>query len=270
MDTLMTDVAALLAEVACETILPVYRHIEANPQEVTPGEWVTSADFAAEAALIPRLQALLPDSVCVAEEASKDDPRVLERLGNTGRVWLIDPLDGTSSFAQGKQPFRSMLALMHDGQAVASWIHDPISGSMAIAERGSGAWLDGAPIRVPDFTSASDGLRGSVLRRFLSEDVRARADAAVHRLGAEVPASMCAGSDYVALAQGPVDYVLYWRTLPWDHIPGALFLTEAGGVVRRLDGHAYAARTHAQKGLLAARSGEVWALARAELLPPLI
>lgn len=47
---------------------------------------------------------------------------------------------------------------------------------------------------------------------------------------------MCAGFDYPRLVAGEQDFVLYQRTLPWDHAPGALLLTEAGGLARRPDG----------------------------------
>ncbi|MDO5698291.1 MAG: inositol monophosphatase family protein [Dermatophilus congolensis] len=267
MDSLMTAVATVLTDVAADTIVPMFRRVEADAHEVTPGEWVTKADLAAEAALLPRLTALLPEAGCVAEEACKVDPRLMDELHREGLMWLIDPLDGTSNYARGSQPFRSMVALVRDGQTVASWIHDPLSGSMAMAELGSGAWHDGARVRsTPNVPSPGD-VHGSILRRFLPPDVRRRVDANVTGLGEEISGSNCAGDDYVAAANGSLDYVLYWRTLAWDHIPGALFLTEAGGVVRRPDGSDYQARTHSLTGLLAAPNDGTWDLVRSTLLP---
>jgi fructose-1,6-bisphosphatase/inositol monophosphatase family enzyme len=58
--------------------------------------------------------------------------------------------------------------------------------------------------------------------------------------------------------------MLYWRTLPWDHAPGALLLSEAGGVVARLDGAAYDP-TDRREGLLAAGSPEAWREAKSAL-----
>ena len=51
--------------------------------------------------------------------------------------------------------------------------------------------------------------------------------------------------------------MLFWRTEPWDHAPGALFITEAGGSVARLDGTPYAP-LDGGKGLLVAQNRETW------------
>lgn len=55
-----------------------------------------------------------------------------------------------------------------------------------------------------------------------------------------------------------MDFALYWRTLPWDHAPGVLFLEEAGGFAMRPNGSAYRAADHARSGLLVATNQETW------------
>ncbi len=55
--------------------------------------------------------------------------------------------------------------------------------------------------------------------------------------------SGCAALEYTNLAQGQKDFVVYHRLLPWDHAPGALVLSEAGGNTVHLDGSAYSARS---------------------------
>jgi fructose-1,6-bisphosphatase/inositol monophosphatase family enzyme len=47
------------------------------------------------------------------------------------------------------------------------------------------------------------------------------------------------GIDYPHLAEGDADYVVYGRANPWDHVPGGLILTEAGGFIGTFDGGAY-------------------------------
>jgi fructose-1,6-bisphosphatase/inositol monophosphatase family enzyme len=79
---------------------------------------------------------------------------------------------------------------------------------------------------------------------------------------------MCAGQEYPGIVVGENDFALFWRTLPWDHVPGTLFLTEAGGMVARLDGSEYRAVEHDRPGLLAAASPEIWHSVREVLLPP--
>lgn len=57
--------------------------------------------------------------------------------------------------------------------------------------------------------------------------------------------------EYPRIVEGDTDFLLFWRTLPWDHAPGALLLMEAGGAAVRPDGTTYRA-DDARTGLLAA------------------
>ena len=64
-------------------------------------------------------------------------------------------------------------------------------------------------------------------------------DALSAAVGRIDPAVRCAGYEYPLIATGERDFALYWRTLIWDHAPGALVLSEAGGCVIHLDGARY-------------------------------
>lgn len=266
MISLLADVSDALRQVAQDTVMPVYQQQAAAPEEMEPREWVTTADRGAEAMLTPMLSDLVPGSLVVGEEATHADAGVLDRLSGHGAVWLVDPLDGTANFAAGRPPFRLMVALVEAGASVASWVYDPISDEMATAVRGEGAFLDGRRVATAGRTPGPEAMRGAVLRRFLPPDVSARVDAGAPRLSEVLGGSGSAGADYVDLALGRLDFALYWRTLPWDHLPGALFLHEAGGLVRRTDGSHYTAADHARPGLLAATDPDTWATAHAVLL----
>jgi fructose-1,6-bisphosphatase/inositol monophosphatase family enzyme len=77
------------------------------------------------------------------------------------------------------------------------------------------------------------------LTRLLDDEQRlavARLSDLVESLG---PGRICAGVDYPLIAEGDQDFVLFMRSLPWDHAPGALLLREAGGIVSHLDGESY-------------------------------
>jgi fructose-1,6-bisphosphatase/inositol monophosphatase family enzyme len=58
---------------------------------------------------------------------------------------------------------------------------------------------------------------------------------------------------------------MFWRTEPWDHAPGALFITEAGGRVARLDRSTYTPVDQG-KGLLVAQNEETWYAVESALL----
>jgi len=145
-----------------------------------------------------------------------------------------------------------MVALLEDGVTVGAWMLDPISGVLHHARRGHGAWREGERIRA----AQGPGLKRAVVKtRFLPQEHQERV---ASWQGVELlPGLNCAGAEYPALAEGGFDATLYWRKLAWDHAPGTLFITEAGGHAARLDGTPYRAGDR-QPGLLVARSREVW------------
>jgi fructose-1,6-bisphosphatase/inositol monophosphatase family enzyme len=263
---LMEPVSALLREAAQTTLMPVFGLPAAAPTQKAPGEWVTVADRACEELLTPALAHLLPGSTVVGEEAAHGDPRLLDRVGD-GWVWLVDPLDGTANFAAGRRPFAMMVALLHNGSTVAGWIHDPVTGEMFTAERGGGAWRDGHQIR-PAHSSHGGGRRsGAVSRRFLPAELGAAVDAGVAGFADVTDAISCAGAAYPRVVLGDWDFVLFWRTLPWDHAAGCLFAEEAGGAARRFDSRPYRPGEHREPGLLVARNRGLWDETAARLLP---
>ncbi len=250
-------VTEILHEAAAVAILPRYRALaEGEITEKTPGEVVTVADREAEA-LITRLLRAVLDVPVVGEEATAADPGLVAALREAPAAWLVDPLDGTANFVAGKPEYAVMAALVRRGEAVASWIVQPAEGRTYVAEQGSGAWRDGVRIhRAPAPTDPAD-LRGAALTRFLDPAARARVAAAAPRFAALGPGTKCAGVDYPRVAEGEQDFVLYQRTLPWDHAPGALLLAEAGGTVQRLDGSAYQLADD-RSGLLVAADADCW------------
>jgi fructose-1,6-bisphosphatase/inositol monophosphatase family enzyme len=265
-DDLSEEVAALLRRAAQSAILPVFRRLDdASVEEKAPGEVVTVADREAEVIIEQGLLALLPGSTVVGEEAVAADPALLQRLGWPGPVWVVDPVDGTANFAAGRRPFAVMVALLREGLTESSWILDPISDSLAVARAGDGAYLDGERVRTPDVRGPASALRGAVMSRSLPADLRARVDAGIGNIGRALPGNHCAGREYPDILRGVQDFVLFWRTLPWDHAPGVLLLQEAGGVARRFDGTPYDPGDD-RNGLLVAANGEVWIAAYDALL----
>ena len=270
-------VSALIRDVARQELLPRFGAlgadgIRAKPSLEDPADIVTEADEAAERRLVAELTALLPASVAVGEEATGRDPAVRDALDHAEWVWLVDPLDGTKNFAAGRKWFGTMVTLCRRGEAVACWIHRPVPDETYAAERGAGAWL--ASAGRPGTTRLSGGspppgpLRGTAHLTFMPPDVRIHVERnVVTRSLGMVDSSMSAAWEYPALVTGLKDFNLYWRLLPWDHAPGALLLTEAGGAVRHPDGRPYRA-TDRDPFALAVREAAAWEETRALLLDP--
>jgi len=250
-----TTVSTLMARVGADIVMPHFRQLgAADIEEKEPGDLVTIADKKAEDALTEGLLRILPDSRVVGEEACAADKSLLDSV-TQGMVWVVDPIDGTGNYASGVSPFAIMVALVADGQTQAGWIYDPAIRRMCHAGLGQGAFVDGE--RVISRPTGQDPIVAAINARFLPTDVRddimGRAD--THFAQVETPRA--AGEQYPRVVLGQNDIALYWRALPWDHAPGTLFLTEAGGRIARFDGTPYRVGD-TRTGLLAASTPALW------------
>jgi fructose-1,6-bisphosphatase/inositol monophosphatase family enzyme len=232
-------VVALVRDVAARVHVPLFRR-GVDVEEKAPGEVVSRVDREAERLLTEGLAELSPGTVVVGEESAAADPSLLRALRGDDAVWLVDPLDGTAAFLNGSPDHAVMVALVRGGRTLAAVVHQPQHGRTYAAEQGAGSRRDGVRLR----REAADPedlarLRGGVLRRFLDDETRRAVEAAEAGFGDLTPATTCAGVEYPRIVEGGVDFLLFWRTLPWDHAPGALLLTEAGGAALRPDGSPY-------------------------------
>jgi fructose-1,6-bisphosphatase/inositol monophosphatase family enzyme len=252
-------VSAILREVAAEEVMPRFRALaEHEVRAKNGGELVTVADIAAERQITRRLLDLLPGSQVVGEEATAEDPGLLDKFAQVDDwIWIIDPIDGTANFAAGRPVFALMVALVRRGEAEAGWILDPIGPRCATAERGAGAWLDAARLALgPPPPPAA--LRGTLhASTFATAAMARQIQARRARVGA-VKSLRCAGWEYLRLAGGETQFSLFTKLMPWDHVPGTLIFREAGGLAQTLDGAPYGARDHRAPGLLMAPDQASW------------
>lgn len=248
-------------------MLPRFRHLaDDEVHQKTPGDLVTIADQESELALTRALTALLPGSAVVGEEAVADDPTVRDRLGGDGAIWIVDPVDGTNNFAAGRTPFCVMVALVRDGETIAAWILDVVADSLTIAEAGSGAYRDGVRVKTRTDDPGAASLHGVISHKYLPDDVREQVLRRAGGFGGFTAGRHCAGYEYPALATDEQQFAMFWRILPWDHVPGSLIVREAGGVARHLDGTDYRP-TDDQRGLLVAANEDIWQTVHGTLFP---
>jgi fructose-1,6-bisphosphatase/inositol monophosphatase family enzyme len=262
-------VAQLIIEVAAEEILPRYTKLALGDiRSKGPGDLVTVADEAVERRLAPALAEMLADSVVLGEEAAAIDPSVVDLLDGPAPVWVIDPIDGTSNFAEAKGDFGVMVSLVQAGRTLAAWIHDPRRAAMAKAELGGGAWLDGRRLRVAKPPADPSDLKGALLAGFhgdpaLGRRVRSR------RGRVQTEKSLrCAAAEYVRLADGHIDFVLWSKLMPWDHAAGVLLHAEAGGYNGYLDGGGYVPMRIKAPGLMLAPDKASWQALYERLIAP--
>ena len=223
-----------------------------------PADVVTAIDVAAEHALRDALAAIDPDAVLVGEEGVAADPSRLAALNGPRACWLVDPIDGTANFAVGLPLVAVMVAHVVGGEARMAWIHDVMRNVTIAAAQGGGAFLGGQRLRTVAPRTAAH-MAGIVSLRSGSRARAARIVARLPQIGLTL-GLRSAGLEYMALAEGRVHYAQYNRLLPWDHAPGALIVTEAGGIVRRIDGTRYRACDDAGTGapLVSAADEQTW------------
>lgn len=228
-------VTALIEGVAAEVVMPRFRSADrfAAIEKTGPADVVTQADLDAERLLTPALAAMLPGSRVVGEEACSENPEVMRAIAGDAPVWIIDPVDGTLNFAAGLPLFGVMVALVRGGETLAGWIHDPVAGWTAQAERGSGAFVGDRRLKVAKAPSLAY-MSGIPNIRFGEPEFAVHVVRQLKKLGSWIM-MRSAAQEYVAVAEGRVDFAYFQRTYPWDHAPGALIVEEAGGVVRRMD-----------------------------------
>lgn len=248
---LIAKTSSIIREVATAEVLPRFRALTAGEvEEKSPGDLVTIADRECERVLSTRLRELR-DVPVVGEEATAVDPTLLTQVAAAPAAWLVDPIDGTSNFVAGRTDFVVMVAYIEHGSTTHAWVWHPETNSMVTAERGRGVHRNGQPLLTPPCPAAQNS-QGILKRKFMNEPARTRLGDFPAGTANIVPAWGSAGIEYTALIDGKIDFLMYWRTLPWDHAPGALLAQEAGMHVARVDGAPYVPGD-GRVGLLAAR-----------------
>ena len=181
-----------------------------------------------------------PEHAVLAEEfEAKGD-----RLSEAEYCWVFDPVDGTTNYAHGLPIFCCACSLERNRQPIVAAIYDPSRRELFTAEKGAGAWLNGAPMRVSSADTMIDSLlctgfpytmhtEGDYLLGLFGDFLRqARA---VRRLGS-------AAIDLAYVAAGRFDGFWEVRLNPWDVSAGALLIEEAGGQVTTLSGGPFDSR----------------------------
>jgi fructose-1,6-bisphosphatase/inositol monophosphatase family enzyme len=252
-------VAAVMTEAAERTILPRFRALAADEVRAKSrqDDLVTVADLDCQKFLADRFGPMLSGAGFVGEESGDSEAAARARIRASEWCWILDPIDGTYNFVQGKPGFSIMAALTHRGETMAAWIHEPLSGRTVCAARGRGARCGDAALRVAE-SAAIGAMRGAFyigVRR--APDLHARIAALSGRLG---PRSFQrgAGAEYLDLAGGNLHYAIFTRLLPWDHAAGALIATEAGGHAALLDGSPYRPGDEFSHPLLLAPNERSW------------
>jgi histidinol-phosphatase len=223
LDMDLTDLALAreLATLAAEVALRHFRR-PLNVRLKQDGTKVTDADLAVEACLLDYLARDRPDDAVLSEERG--------RIGRARRTWILDPIDGTSIFAEGRaEHWGTHIALDVDGQIVLGAITRPVAGHWWWATKGGGAHhglleSPGSDHRLR--VTKTPHLRESTVAFWAeSADERGRRNL----LGAEAALVEPTMDCVLEVAAGRLDVAICGASSPWDLAPGAILVEEAGG-----------------------------------------
>lgn len=226
---------------AGKVIMGYYQQSDLTISQKGDDSLVTEADLASEKLIIKQLEEYFPGDSVFAEESglSSNDRR------ENSHIWLVDPLDGTTNFAN-HYPFfcvsmgRGVFLSNGDIEIVLAAVYDPVRDECFLAERGQGAWCNREPIQVRPNRPPEEGFivtgfsyhKGPQLAEDVARFLRvAERCQSIRRDGA-------AALDLAYVAKGVYDGYWEFGLRPWDIAAGSLIVTEAGGFVYDTEKHA--------------------------------
>ncbi len=206
-----------------------------TPQDLefkSPKDLVTRIDKRVEDLIINEIRSTYPDHCILGEETGTTK-------GTAPYRWVIDPIDGTTSFVHGQPFYAVSIALEKEGETVLAAVNAPVLNQLFHAEKGKGAFLNGVPIQVSSahrlmdsvmatgFACLRDGHQRNNLSHFNRivpqlRDVRRYGSAAI---------------DLCYVACGKVDGFWEMNLNIYDIAAGVLITTEAGGRVTDFSGN---------------------------------
>lgn len=184
---------------------------------------VTEVDTASEELITERLIAARPDDGIVGEEGTGIDT-------TSGVEWVIDPIDGTTSFVYGLPGFSVSIAARVNGELLAGCVNAPVIGSVYCAGRNLGATWQGQTVGCSAITTLGKALVGTGFSPDNERRMRqGRVFASFIPQVRDIRRMGSAALDLAAVASGQLDAYFEVGLCEWDYAAGQLLVTEAGG-----------------------------------------
>lgn len=244
-DAAAADDLALIAEAAAEAGRIALGYFKQSPEVWLKGGTspVSEADYAVDRYLRETLTAARPDYGWLSEETADSAGRLAR-----ARTFVVDPIDGTRAFLEGRSTWCVSIAVVEDGAPLAGVLDCPAKQEVYLACGGGGATKNGQAISV-----------GAPRTPSLVAGPKAMLDAAAARLPQLERAPYIPSLAYriAMVADGALDATFIKpNSHDWDLAAAELVLNEAGGALRRPDGtRPVYASADTRHGALVAGSG---------------
>ena len=218
--TELLEFAVDIARGAGEITLKYFRQ-DPETSKKADGSFVTIADREAEKFLRQRILERFPDDTVLGEEEG-------ESKGNSGRRWVVDPIDGTFAFVHGVPFYGVLIGVEVDDEPTVGVVNIPALDEIVYGAKGRGAFLNGKPARVSGETGLEESL---VLCTEFSACERYGFGAAAAELQRRAKATRTWGDcyGYVLVATGRAEVMLDPVMNLWDCAALLPIIEEAGG-----------------------------------------
>ena len=182
--------------------------------------------------MVNAIQERYPDDAILSEERGGS-------VSETGRTWLLDPVDGTANFMKANPMFCACVSVVEGGSVTHAAVDAPRLGDLYHASLGGGAFRDthgeSFPLRVSD----AGKLESAVAGADLSLRGWSRQDPGLEKVSFgswQLRALGSAGIRGAWIAAGYIDVSVGTNNTAWDYAPTVLLVSEAGGRATDLDG----------------------------------
>ena len=239
-DPALLKTAIDAARMAGKVLMASYGKLRNSQISVkSKNDFVTEIDKKSERLIIDRIQKSFPGDRIQAEESGFTPGRPSHATGQsrrmTGRdrLWIIDPLDGTSNYIHQFPMFSISIAVQENGVLRAGVVYDPLHDELFFAQKGKGAYLNKKRIRVTRVGRLADALMATGIpfraRERFEEYLESFKKISVSSVGLRRGGSAALDLAYVACGR----FDGFWEIdlSPWDIAAGDLLVREAGGFV---------------------------------------
>lgn len=223
------NIKALIVELAQQEIMSRFNQVGYEIKQ--DGSLLTEADTSMQQQTTERLKKLWPQFAVLGEESSLETQQAA--LENPNGCWVLDPVDGTTNFANRISFFSVSLALFIKGRPVLGLVYDPARDELFSARVGLGAELNNQPLHTQSLTPELKHCVGIIdfkrLTPKLATALVTQAPYASQRSFGSVALDWC----WIAAGRGQI--YLHGNQSLWDYAAGWLILEEAGGASCSLD-----------------------------------
>ena len=190
--------------------------------------WVTQGDLKSDAMIVKAIKQAFPRDGIISEESDSTKTE-------SGIIWIIDPIDGTTNFSRGGYNWSIAIAYITKDDVQGCVIYAPALNLFYYAEKGKGAYEESMHGTTKLDVSTKDTIENAIAHFNAGFEDKPNHEILKNNMDKlwqfRYRMEESAQLEFAKIAAGVSDYYLSHAELPWDHAAGALLIQEAGGKV---------------------------------------